>query len=133
MSDFTEILTHQRKLQAATKDLSIEQLKDVSTKLDNIVDKRREKAAAQEIEQAEKKSKIESVLALLQEEGLSLDDLAENDKLTKSKNTGKKRPVKYRLIDEDGKEHLWTGIGRMPKVYKQALDSRHQLEEYEIN
>ncbi|WP_018983981.1 H-NS histone family protein [Salinimonas chungwhensis] len=130
MTDFTDTLTHQRKLQAATNELTVEQLEDIRTKLENIIEKRREKAAAQEAEKAEKNNKIESVLALLQEEGLSLDDLTDSNK--PSKNTGKKRPIKYRLVDEQGKEHLWTGIGRMPKVYKQALDNGNQLEEYEI-
>lgn len=131
MTDFTDTLTHQRKLQAATNDLTVEQLEDIRTKLDNIIEKRREKAAAQEAEQAEKNNKIESVLALLQEEGLSLDDLTEGNK--PAKQAGKKRPIKYRLIDKQGKEHLWTGIGRMPKVYKQALDDGKQLEEYAIS
>ena len=48
------------------------------------------------------------------------------------KTTGKKRPVKYKLTDSEGNEHPWTGIGRMPRVYKDALESGKSLEDYAI-
>ncbi|MEC7133120.1 MAG: H-NS family nucleoid-associated regulatory protein, partial [Pseudomonadota bacterium] len=53
--------------------------------------------------------------------------------LQTNKQVGKKRPVKFKLVDSKGEEHLWTGIGRMPRVYKEALDSGKSLDDYAIN
>ena len=68
----------------------------------------------------------------VEEAGLNVEDLQALN-LDTNKKAGKKRPVKYKLIDKKGEEHLWTGIGRMPRVYKDALDSGKSLDDYAIN
>lgn len=130
MSEFTSILTHQRKLQGATNELTIEQLEDAQQKLGNIIAKRREKLESEQAAQQEKQQKAEALLKLLEEQGLSVEDLAGATSEQKSKTSGKRRPIKYRLTDDNGKEHTWTGIGRMPKVFKSVLDEGKQLEDY---
>ena len=70
--------------------------------------------------------------AFLVEAGLNVEDLQALNVET-NKKVGKKRPVKYKLVDSKGEEHLWTGIGRMPRVYKEALDSGKSLDDYAIN
>ena len=40
--------------------------------------------------------------------------------------------MKYTLTDSEGNEHKWTGIGRMPKVFKAALDSGKSLDLFSI-
>ena len=116
MSDFLEILTHGRRLQGAVKDLSTADLESVQEKLTNIIEKRKEKIA--------------DIQKQLEEAGLDVSDLESTP--VEKKTTGKKRPVKYKLTDSEGNEHAWTGIGRMPRVYKDALESGKSLDDYAI-
>lgn len=46
MSDFTAILTHTRRLKAAVKELSLDELRDVQAKLEKVI-------ADREVEEAE--------------------------------------------------------------------------------
>ena len=68
----------------------------------------------------------------MEEAGLNVEDLQALTTTTQKK-AGKKRPVKYKLVDNNGEEHLWTGIGRMPRVYKDALDKGKSLNDFSIN
>ena len=122
MSDFLDILTHGRRLQGAVKELSIEELEQVQEKLSGIIEKRKEKLVEQEKLEKEKLEKLAAIKKQMEEAGLNVEDLQALNVET-NKKVGKKRPVKYKLVDSKGEEHLWTGIGRMPRVYKEALDS----------
>ena len=132
MSEFLDILTHGRRLQGAVKELSIEELEQVQEKLSGIIEKRKEKALEQAKREKEKLEKLASIKKQMEEAGLNVEDLQALN-LDTNKKAGKKRPVKYKLIDKKGEEHLWTGIGRMPRVYKDALDSGKSLDDYAIN
>ncbi|WP_137167176.1 H-NS histone family protein [Salinimonas lutimaris] len=133
MSEFLEILTHGRRLQGAVKDLSLSELEAVQEKLTNIIEKRREKAAEDEKIAQQKQAKIAEIQEQLQQAGLDVSDLESAPApKTAMRKTGKKRPVKYRLTDKDGKSHDWTGIGRMPRVFKDALEKGKKLEDYSI-
>ena len=132
MSEFLDILTHGRRLQGAVKELSIEELEQVQEKLSGIIEKRKEKALEQEKLEKEKLEKLASIKKQMEEAGLNVEDLQALN-LDTNKRAGKKRPIKYKLVDEKGEEHLWTGIGRMPRVYKDALDSGKSLDDYAIN
>tara|TARA_Y100001968_G_scaffold318000_1_gene347672 strand:+ start:395 stop:793 length:399 start_codon:yes stop_codon:yes gene_type:complete len=132
MSEFLDILTHGRRLQGAVKELSIEELKQVQEKLSGIIEKRKEKLLEQEKLKKEKLEKLAAIKKQMEEAGLNVEDLqALNTDVNKK--VGKKRPVKYKLVDETGEEHLWTGIGRMPRVYREALDSGKSLDDYAIS
>jgi len=132
MKDFLDILTHGRRLQGAVKELSLEELEQVQDKLANIVEKRKEKAREAEKAQQEKHQKLEEIKRQMEAAGLNVEDL---QALTQNepKKTGKKRPIKYKLIDSEGLEHTWTGIGRMPRVYKDALASGQSLTQFAIS
>lgn len=132
MNEFLKILTHGRKLQGAVKELSIEELDLVAQKLDNIIQSRKAKEAETRKAEKEKQTKIEEIKKQLEEAGLDLEDLQNNTSPMKSKRAGQKRPVKYILKDKDGNEHPWTGIGRMPKVFSQALADGKPLEKFRI-
>ena len=132
MSEFLDILTHGRRLQGAVKELSVEELEQVQEKLSGIIEKRKEKLLEQEKQEKEKLEKLAAIKKQMEEAGLNVEDLQALDTST-NKNVGKKRPVKYKLVDSNGEEHLWTGIGRMPRVYKDALDSGKSLNDYAIN
>jgi len=132
MSDFINILTHGRRLQGATKELSRQELEKVAESLSSIIAKRVEKEAALAKENAEKEAKKAEILKQMQDAGISLAELTTIDIQPQSKRKGKKRPVKYKLKDKEGNEHPWTGIGRMPKVYAQALANGKQLSDFSI-
>ena len=131
MSDFIDILTHGRRLQGAVKELSIEELEQVQEKLSGIIEKRKEKLVEQEKLEKEKLEKLAAIKKQMEEAGLNVEDLQALNVET-NKKVGKKRPVKYKLVDSKGEEHLWTGIGRMPRVYKDALDSGKSLDDFAI-
>ena len=131
MSDFLDILTHGRRLQGAVKELSIEELEQVQEKLSGIIEKRKEKLVEQEKLEKEKLEKLAAIKKQMEEAGLNFEDLQALNVET-NKKVGKKRPVKYKLVDSKGEEHLWTGIGRMPRVYKDALDSGKSLDDFAI-
>ena len=130
MSDFLEILTHGRRLQGAVKELSIAELEAVQEKLAGIITKRVEKEQAEEEAKQEKLKKIAEIQKQLEEAGLEVSDLKSAP--AEKKTTGKKRPVKFELKDDQGNIHQWTGIGRMPRVYKQALENGKSLEDFAI-
>ena len=132
MSDFLDILTHGRRLQGAVKELSIEELEQIQEKLSGIIEKRKEKLVEQEKLEKEKLEKLAAIKKQMEEAGLNFEDLQALNVET-NKKVGKKRPVKFKLVDSKGEEHLWTGIGRMPRVYKEALDSGKSLDDYAIN
>lgn len=132
MSEFLDILTHGRRLQGAVKELSLTELESVLEKLTNIVDTRRVKEADKIREEAEKQEKLDAIRKQLEEAGLDIEDLKGIETGKKSKRAGQKRPVKYILKDENGVEHPWTGIGRMPKVYSHALASGKTLDAFKI-
>ncbi|MBU3019625.1 H-NS histone family protein [Paraglaciecola agarilytica] len=133
MSDFISILTHGRRLQGAVKELSVEELETVADKLNSIIENRKAKELEQQEAEREKNEKLNQILAQLEEAGLDVNDLQKAEPGKKAAKVGKKRPVKYSLKDSEGNEYKWTGIGRMPKVFKAALDSGKSLESYLIN
>jgi DNA-binding protein H-NS len=131
MNEFLDILTHGRRLQGAVKELSIEELESVQEKLTGIIEKKKEKQLAFEKAAQEKREKLAAIQKQMEEAGLNVEDLKALSSET-NKKTGKKRPIKYRLVDEKGVEHPWTGIGRMPRVYKAALESGTSLDTFAV-
>ena len=132
MSEFLQILTHGRRLQGAVKDLSSDELEEVITKLTSIIESKKEKEQEEKKVQAEKLEKIAKIQEQLKEAGLSLNDLNESELISKISKSGKKRPVKYKLVDENGEPHFWTGIGRMPKIFSEALSNGIELDTFKI-
>lgn len=132
MSDFLNILTHGRRLQGAVKELSLEELESIAEKLNAIIDTRKQKELEAAREEQEKQSKLEEIRRQLDEAGLGIDDLSTVPLVKVSKRAGQKRPVKYTITDEDGEEHRWTGIGRMPKIFAAQLDAGKTLDDFRI-
>lgn len=134
MSGFTDILLHARRLQGATKDLSIDDLKDAQEKLAALIEKRIEMLAQEEALRAEKAAQIEAIKQQMFEAGLDISDFETNHGSDNAKSTrrrGAKRPIKY-SITVDGVETNWTGIGRMPVIFAQALEAGKSLEDFSV-
>ncbi|HAU93611.1 MAG: H-NS family nucleoid-associated regulatory protein [Pseudomonadota bacterium] len=131
MSEFLEILTHGRRLQGAVKDLSVEELTSVQEKLNNIIEKRKEQEAELIKAQQEKLAKLEEIKKQMEEAGIDVADLQDVAETKPKRKSGKKRPVKYK-ITVDGETVAWTGVGRMPVVFKDALAKGQSLEDFAI-
>ncbi|MCH8502056.1 MAG: H-NS histone family protein [Aliidiomarina sp.] len=134
MQEFTDILTHARRLNAATKDLTVAELEDVASKLATVIEKRKEEEAELRREQQEKLAEIERFRKQLEEAGLSPEDLLAGEVIASSKTrkTRQPKPAKYAYVDANGERKTWTGQGRTPKVIQQALDKGRTLESFEI-
>lgn len=128
MSDGLAVFGHIRTLKKHAKEYSLEQLYEMQQKFATVIASIEEDLKTQEAEEKARREKIASFKAMMDEEGLTMDDLAAFE----SEQRVSKRPVKYCLVDEDGKEHFWTGIGRMPVVYRKALEGDKTLKDFEI-
>ena len=128
MSDFLEILTHGRRFKAAVKELSVEELQELATKLDKIIEEREELAELESQANAERNAKIDAICKQMEEIGLSVDDLGEVKAAPKKRAP---RPPKYE-ISVDGEMIRWTGQGRMPTVFKNEVDNGRSLDDFLI-
>lgn len=131
MSELVQVMTHARRLRAAFKDEPLETLLEAKSKLDDLVAAREEEEEAIRAEERARIEKLEQMKKLLEEEGIDPSELVA---VAEPKATRKraKRPPKYRIIDEEGNEILWTGQGRKPKAIQKALDNGKSLEDFLI-
>jgi DNA-binding protein H-NS len=121
------------KVRAAVKGLSVEDIEKLIGNLKSVLNDEVKKEAAR-IE-SQKKAKIAKIKALMAESGLDPDDLVKATRRgakgakggKKAAKTRKKAAPKYRLV-VDGAEHLWSGRGRPPKVFKDYMDSGKSKE-----
>ena len=136
MSEFINIITHERRLNAALKELDLNELQEIQTKLNNVISKREEEALEQEKALEEKRQKIAELKRNMQEAGIDISDILEDeiggDKLASPKRKRAPKPPKYEFKDENGEHKTWTGQGRMPKALQNALDNGRSLEEFLI-
>ena len=134
MSEFSDILLHARRLQGATKDLSLDELFDAQEKLALVIEKRKELHAQYELENQAKIAQIEAIKKQMLEAGLDISDFDSSlvgDKPKRTRKRGAKRPVKY-AITVNSDTTSWTGIGRMPVVFTQALANGKSLEDFAV-
>lgn len=130
-------LLNLRSLRALAKDLDLEQLKSISEKFNIIIAEREEEIKIQELEKAKQLESLNKYKAMLKQDGLSIDELAEllADKVIKTRKARKKldpRPAKYKFTDANGNEKTWTGQGRTPKALQDALNKGKKLEDFAI-
>jgi len=133
MSDFLSILTHARRLNAATKELSVGELNDVKAKLEKVIEQRRQEEVEREKQEAAKKAEIERIRKEMEAAGVDIADLAPQLQQTKKKRAKRApKPAKYEFKDESGNRKTWTGQGRMPKVLQEAVDKGKSLSSFLI-
>ncbi|QLE84900.1 MULTISPECIES: H-NS family nucleoid-associated regulatory protein [Shewanella] len=130
MSDFLDILTHGRRFKAAVKELSIDELKELSGKLEKIITDREAKIAAESEALAERNAKIDEIRKQMEAVGLSVDDLGAAALKAAPKKRAP-RPAKYK-IEVNGETITWTGQGRTPTVFKNELDKGRSMDDFLI-
>ncbi|MGI8464470.1 H-NS family histone-like protein [Pectobacterium punjabense] len=133
MSETLNLLNNIRSLRAQARETALATLEEMLEKLTAIVEDRREEEANSQKEQAERLAKIEALRAKLLEDGIDPAELLGSVSATKStKSKRAPRPAKYKYVDENGSEKLWTGQGRTPKAIAAALENGKTLEDFEI-
>lgn len=137
MSDFLNILTHERRLRANTKSLTVAELEEVKEKLTRVIAARDAEEAELRQAEAEKQQRVEAIHKQIKEAGLNLEDLAPELAASvgkiKSKPT-RTRPAKAAKYEYqmNGEHKTWTGQGRTPKVIQQALNNGKSLNDFLI-
>ncbi|MCL7802709.1 H-NS histone family protein [Pasteurella multocida] len=134
MSDLLKMLTNVRSLRVLARETSLEQLEIALEKFSLAVEEKREAEAKAEREIAERQARIAKLKESLIQEGITAQELAillgqESQSQRKKREP---RPAKYKYIDENGEERIWTGQGRTPKVIQKALDAGKSLSSFEI-
>ncbi|AOR64639.1 H-NS family nucleoid-associated regulatory protein [Pectobacterium wasabiae] len=133
MSEALKVLNNIRTLRAQAREIDLATLEEMLEKLTVIVQDRREEEASTQQQNAERQAKIDALRAQLLEDGIDPSELLGTPSANKSTKAKREpRPAKYKYVDENGNEKLWTGQGRTPKAIAAALESGKKLEDFEI-
>ncbi|WP_343550469.1 H-NS family nucleoid-associated regulatory protein [Pantoea sp.] len=133
MSDALKALNNIRTLRAQARETEIAVLDEMLEKFAVVVAERREEAEAETAAQREKEEKLALYKEMLLKDGIDISDLAQlTPQATKPKAKRAPRPAKYKFIDEQGNEKLWTGQGRTPSPIKSAIDAGGSLDDFLI-
>ncbi|WP_409311082.1 H-NS family nucleoid-associated regulatory protein [Pectobacterium sp. B1J-3] len=133
MSEALKVLNNIRTLRAQARELDLATLEEMLEKLTAIVEDRREEETNAQQQNAERQAKLEAFRAQLLADGIDPAELLGSIPTSKSAKAKRApRPAKYKYVDENGNEKLWTGQGRTPKAIAAALENGKTLEEFEI-
>ncbi|XYQ53362.1 H-NS family histone-like protein [Pectobacterium carotovorum] len=132
MSEALKVLNNIRTLRAQARETDLATLEEMLEKLTTIVEDRREEEASVQQQNSERQAKIEALRARLLEDGIDPSELLGGASSKSVKSKREPRPAKYKYVDENGNEKLWTGQGRTPKAIAAALENGKTLEDFEI-
>ncbi|MFM2483628.1 H-NS family histone-like protein [Celerinatantimonas yamalensis] len=131
MSDFLKTFLNARSLKAATKELSLEQMEETLSKLDAIVQERRDFEETRREQEEMKLKKIQHYKELMEQDGIDPSELVEvleTKPVTQGRRKRAPLPPKYRYF-ENGVEKTWTGQGRTPAAIQQAIDNEGKTKD----
>ncbi len=125
------VLTNIRSLRVFVRELELNEMLEIQTKLNSVIDENLEAAKVKEQEKLDKDKKIAEYLEMMQADGIVIDDFAHIQAEVKVKAKREPKPPKYKF-EFDGEFKTWTGQGRTPKALQQLLDDGHELNEFLI-
>ena len=133
MSSMLKNLNNIRSLRVMARELSVEVLDDMLEKLRVVTKERRDEEELLQRQRAEQQEKINTLLALMQADGINPEELLSMTPATaRSVKKRQPRPAKYRFTDTNGETKTWTGQGRTPKPIAQALAAGKSLDDFLI-
>lgn len=133
MSSMLKNLNNIRSLRAMAREFSVDVLEDMLEKFRVVTKERRDEEEQLQRQRAEQQAKINALLAQMQADGISPEELLSITPATaRSVKKRQPRPVKYRFIDLNGETKTWTGQGRTPKPIAQALAAGKSLDDFLI-
>ena len=120
MSDFLKTLLRKNSLRKQCQSLEISEVEKVISDLTDIVDELKADAAARAEEEQAKLAAIEEIKSKMKAAGVDVNDL-----VSLVDNSAPKQAVKakYKLVDEAGNVHTWSGRGRTPVVFKNYMET----------
>jgi len=125
MSDFIKTLTRKNSLRKQCQDLAVSEIEKVVADLADILeDKKAVELAEREAEES-KLAKIEAIRKTMEAAGLDMSDLVD----TVDVGTRKKVAPKYRVVDESGETHEWSGRGRTPLAFQKFFEAGNSRED----
>ena len=125
-------LKNNRNLKAFFKDATSEELEGIIHKLNELYTEIKNKEIEEEQAKKRKEEFLSNLLNKLDEQNLTVDDLATLKELQK-KDTRQKMAPKYEYTALDGKTYLWSGKGKIPKLLREVMqrdgitDKNHYL------
>lgn len=133
MSSMLKNLNNIRSLRAKAREFSVDVLEDMLEKFRVVTKERRDEEEQLQRQRAEQQAKINALLAQMQADGISPEELLSITPATaRSVKKRQPRPAKYRFIDLNGETKTWTGQGRTPKPIAQALAAGKSLDDFLI-
>ncbi|WP_284880105.1 DNA-binding protein StpA [Citrobacter portucalensis] len=133
MSSMLKNLNNIRSLRAMAREFSVDVLEDMIEKFRVVTKERRDEEEQLQRQRAEQQAKINALLAQMQADGISPEELLSITPATaRSVKKRQPRPAKYRFIDLNGETKTWTGQGRTPKPIAQALAAGKSLDDFLI-
>lgn len=127
MSDFIKILTRKNSLRKQCQELSIAELEKVISDLTDIAEDRKAEEEAVIAAEKEKAAKIDAIRQSMQDAGVDISDLI--GIINETAAPKKKVQPKYRLVDDEGNEHEWSGRGRTPLAFQAYFDKGFTKED----
>ena len=99
------------------EEISTQDLEDFKNKILLVLEEKKEEEKMIAEQQRQQQEKLEEVKQILEQKGLTTEDLSAFLNITevKEKKERKKAEPKYKFLDAQGNEKLWTGQGRTPK------------------
>jgi len=126
MSDFVKVLTRKNSLRKQCQELSLADIEKILADLNEIIDERKGEEAEKQAELEARMAKIDEIRKQMEDAGLSLDDL----QALKDSGAGKRKvEAKYRIVDDNGETHEWSGRGRTPVAFKEYFEKHGVTKE----
>ena len=133
MSSIFKNFNNIRSLRAMAREFSVDVLEDMLEKFRVVTKERRDEEEQLQRQRAEQQAKINALLAQMQADGISPEELLSiTPATTRSVKKRQPRPAKYRFIDLNGETKTWTGQGRTPKPIAQAMATGKSLDDFLI-
>lgn len=121
-------LTSERALKKFLRESDFAFLEKLSARISTALDEKRAEHIREENERTKREEKRTELLALIESEGFTLADFTAEVGVKKTA----RRRQKYQYT-ENGVTKYWSGVGRMPVVIQQAIDSGKSLNGFLIN
>ncbi|MFC6669608.1 H-NS family nucleoid-associated regulatory protein [Marinobacterium aestuariivivens] len=126
MSDFVKVLTRKNSLRKQCQELSVSDVEKALADLNEILEERRAEEAERQVAEQQRLAKIEEIRKHMEEAGIGLDDLKA---IKEGEGSKRKVEAKYRITDENGETHEWSGRGRTPVVFKEYFEKHGVTKE----
>ncbi len=114
-------LSSKTRMRGLFRDVHIEDLERIVSRLQDVLEEKREAVSAEKEKLQEKKNSIDAIRKLMEERGVSLEDFGQTLPGEKKKRNIKRFLFEYQ--DSDGSVHQWEGslTGRAPKIFQDYL------------